>query len=361
MRNSGYEPMSGTETSLAPKDNAFLLGHEEAEKMFLTAWQKNSLHQAWLISGLKGIGKATFAYKVARFLLSADENRRDSYTSLDVAADSPVFRQISGGSQPDFKLLERGYLKTERQKIAKAIRDGNYMSEEELGELKKSGVIAVDDVRLINEFLAKKSANGCWRVVLIDSVDEMNTASANAILKILEEPPHKTLMLLVSHNPSRLLPTIRSRCAKLELKPLQDNIVASLLRRYRPEVSESEVKKITAIAGGSIGKAIDYADGNAAVYYDRICALAATGRNFAAADMLKFCDEAVETDKNYDLFKELLLKYLSDKVRAFQQIEAHAEAFDKATKIFAETDNLNLDKRLAVMNVMTSVCRECLG
>ena len=87
--------MSETETSLAPKDNAFLLGHEEAEKMLLTAWQKNSLHQAWLISGLKGIGKATFAYKVARFLLSADENRRDSYTSLDVAADSPVFRLMS--------------------------------------------------------------------------------------------------------------------------------------------------------------------------------------------------------------------------------------------------------------------------
>ena len=353
--------MSGTETSLAPKDNAFLLGHEEAERMFLTAWQKKSLHQAWLISGLKGIGKATFAYKAARFVLSADESKRESYTSLDVAPDSEVFRQISGGSQPDFKLLERGYLKTERQKIAKAVREGNYMSDEELGELKKSSVIAVDDVRQINEFLAKKSANGRWRVVLIDSADEMNTASANAILKILEEPPHKTLMLLVSHNPARLLPTIRSRCAKLALKPLRDNVVASLLRRYRPETGEKEVQKIAALAEGSIGKAIDYVDGNAAAVYEKNKNLAAQGHCFAVADMLKFCHETVDSDRDYELFKELVLKYLAEEVKALRHIEENTTAFDKAVRIVTETDTLNLDKKQAVMNVMVMICRECQG
>ena len=351
--------MEETETSFAPKDNAFLLGHETAEKLFLSAWKQNSLHQSWLISGAKGIGKATFAYKAARFVLSADDGQRDGYVSLDVVPDSDVFRQVSSGSHPDFKLLERGYLKTERQKIAKAVREGNYMSEEELGELKKSSVITVDDVRQINEFLAKKSAGGRWRVVLIDSVDEMNTASANAILKILEEPPHKTLMLLVSHNPNRLLPTIRSRCAKLILKPLQDSVVASLLRRYRPNLSETEIKKLSAMAGGSIGKAIDYADGNAAEYYERISALAASGKNFATADMLKFCDEAA--DKSYELFKELVLKYLSRRARSLQHIDKNAEFFEKASRIFLETDSLNLDRHLAVMNVMTMICREKQG
>ena len=349
--------MSEEEISFAPKDNPYLVGHEWAEKMFLEAWKKNSLHQAWLISGLKGIGKATFAYKLSRFLLFADENKKESYNSLDVPMDNEVFKQISKGSQPDFKLLERGYLKTEKQKIIKAIKDGNYMSDEELGELKKSSVIAVDDVRGVNEFLAKKSADGKWRIVLIDSVDEMNNASANAILKILEEPPLKTLMLLVSHNPARLLPTIRSRCAKLELKPLQDNQVASLIRRYRSETKEEEIKKTVAIAGGSIGKAIAYIDGQAVEFYDSIYALATSGKNFKTADMLKFCDMAAETEENYELFKELVLKFLSEQAKAQNKIEESSNMFDKATHVFLETEALNLDKKLAVMNIMTAICK----
>lgn len=349
--------MAEPETSFMPKDNSYLLGHEDMEKMFLDAWKNNSLHQAWLISGPKGIGKATFAYKVARFLLDADETRKDSYASLDVSPDSQTFKQICSGSHPDFKLLERGYLKTERQKIVKAIKDGAYLSNDELNELKKSSVIAVDDVRTVNEFLSKKSANDRWRVVLVDSVDEMNASSANAILKILEEPPHKTLMLLVSHNPSRLLPTIRSRCAKLELKPLQDGIVASLLRRYRSETSEDIVKKTTAIAGGSIGKAIAYVDGNAAAYYERIYALATSGKNFKTADMLKFCDDVSASEEEYALFKELVLKFLSEQARSMNKVEESAEAFDKTIRTFLETESLNLDKRQAVMNIMVGICR----
>lgn len=349
--------MADEEISFAPKDNPYLLGHEEAEELFLNAWKNNSLHQSWLISGLKGIGKATFAYKVARFLLFADENTRDKYTSLDVSVDNEVFKQISNDSNPDFKLIERGYLKSEKQKIIKAIKDGNYMSDDELGELKKSSVISVDDVRTVNEFLAKKSANGKWRVVLIDSADEMNTASANALLKILEEPPHKALMLLISHNPSRLLPTIRSRCAKLELKPLADNVVASLIRRYRPETKEDKLKKTVAIAGGSIGKALDYIDGDAVEFYDNIYALATSGKKFKTTEMLKFCDMATGDDKNYELFKELVLKFLSEQAKAQNKIEASAEMFDKASRMFLETEALNLDKKLTVMNIMTGICK----
>ena len=348
---------NGAEVSLDPKNNSYLLGHEDIEKIFLDAWKNKTLHQAWLISGPKGIGKATFAYKLARFLLNSDREKADTYTSLDVSPDSQVFKQVSNGSNPDFKLLERGYLKTERQKIVKAIKDGNYMSEEELGELKKSSVITVDDVRTVNEFLSKRSADGKWRVVLVDSVDEMNTNSANAILKILEEPPVKTIMLLISHNPARLLPTIRSRCAKLELKPLNDNIVSSLLRRYRPNVSEDVIKKTVAIAGGSIGKAISYIDGNAVRFYEKIYALATAGKKFKTEDMLKFCDEATSTEENYDLFKELILKFLSEQAKSMNKIEETADAFDKVTKTFLETESLNLDKRQAVMCIMVKICR----
>ena len=344
-------------TSIEPRDNPYLIGHEATEKLFLSAWQNNMMHQAWLISGPKGIGKATLAYKIARFLLSADECKKNEYTSIDVSPENIVFRQISKGAHPDFKLLERSFLKTEKQKIIKAIKDGNYLTDEELGDLKKSAVISVDDVRTIHEFLSKKSADGHWRVVLVDSADEMNTASANALLKVLEEPPYKTLMLLISHNPSRLLPTIKSRCAKLDLPPLSDACVASLLRRYRPELSEDMIKKTTAISGGSIGKAIAYVDGGAVRLYDQIYGLATSGKNFRTAEMLKFCDQVTSTEESYELFKELILKFLSEQVRALNNIEESSEAFERVCKIFSETEGLNLDKRQAVMNIMVMVCR----
>ena len=232
------------ESIVSPKNNPYLIGHREAEQMFLTAWQNNSLHNSWLISGIEGIGKATLAYKFARFLLSADESRKFEYTSLDVSPDSTVFRLISQNSHPDLKIIERDYTETDRKKILKSIKDGEKMSDEELKSLKKSAFIRVDDVRTINEFMSKRSSNDGWRIVIIDSIDDMNPSSANAVLKILEEPPHKALMLLISHNPNRLLPTIKSRCAKLDLKPLSDSDLASLLRRYRPELPETKVKRI---------------------------------------------------------------------------------------------------------------------
>ena len=349
--------MSEIESSFEPRHNGYIIGHEDVEKMFFDAWKNNSLHQAWLISGIKGIGKATFAYRLARFLLNLEDDKINNYTSLDVSPDSQTFKQVSNGSHPDFKLLERGYLKTERQKIVKAIKDGSYLNNEELAELKKSSVITVDDVRTVNEFLSKKSADGRWRIVLVDSVDDMNTSSANAILKILEEPPHKTIMLLISHNPARLLPTIRSRCAKLELKPLKEGVVASLLRRYRPNIKEDLIKKTVAMAGGSIGKAIAYVDNDAVQLYEKIYALATSGKNFKTADMLKFCDEVSSTEENYELFKELICKFLSEQARSLNKIEETTQMFDKVTHTFVETESLNIDKRHAIMNIMVAICR----
>ncbi|MBR4106556.1 MAG: DNA polymerase III subunit delta' [Alphaproteobacteria bacterium] len=342
--------------NIAPKDNTYLLGHEEQEKFILNAWREHKLHQSLLISGPKGIGKATFAYRIARFLLQADESKSSNYKSLEVAADDKTFRQVSSGAHPDFKVVERGYIKTDRQKIYKAVQSGNYMTEDELDNLKKSTEIVVDDVREVNDFLAKSSADGNWRIVLVDSADEMNRASANALLKILEEPPHKTLMLLIAHNPARLLPTIRSRCAKLELKPLKDNQVASLLRRYRAELSEAEIKKISAMAEGSIGKAMIYADGGAVDFYEKMGALIGQGSNFRTGDMLKFCDMAAKDD-NYDLFKEMVIKFLTEQVRGGRNVEQYADLFGRAVQSFREAESLNMDKKQVVTNIMVALAR----
>ena len=148
---------------LSPKDNSYLIGHEDAERLFLRTWQNNSMHNSWLISGIEGIGKATLAYRFARFLLSADNTRKDSYTSLDVSPASPVSKLVSNNSHPDLKIIERDYTDTDKKKILKAIKDGEQLSSGEMKELKKSAFIRVDDVRTINEFLSKRSSNDGWR------------------------------------------------------------------------------------------------------------------------------------------------------------------------------------------------------
>lgn len=349
---------AGIPENPTPRDNCYLLGHEEAEQLFLGAWQKGALHNSWLISGIKGVGKATLAYRLARFILSSGGKDKAACTSLEVSPDSPAAKQMSSGSHPDFKVLERDYTDTERKKILKAIKDGEQLSAEELKDMKKSAFIRVDDVRGINEFLSKRSSQDGWRIVLVDSVDDMNAASANAILKILEEPPHQTLMLLISHNPGKLLPTIRSRCAKLELKPLSDGHVASLLRRYRSELSESEIKKVASISSGSIGKALNYVDNQAVRRYDNLCKIVSSGKNFKTADVIEFCADAVANEDSYYLTQELLLKFLSETVKTAANPAGIGAAWENAVKTFSETDGLNMDKRQALMNIIVNICKQ---
>ena len=239
----------------SPQNNNYLLGQEEAENTFLQAWKNNTLHHAWILSGEKGIGKATLAYRIARFLLCTDSNKKQQYTSLNISPDNPIFQQVANDSHPDLMVLERDYTETDKRKIISAIRKGEAMDDEELSNLKKSAFIRVDDVRKVNDFLAKTSFNDGWRVVIIDSADDMNKSAANALLKILEEPPAKTILLLISHNSGMLLPTICSRCAKLPLKILTVGEVGSLLRRYRSELSEAMIARLVEMSGGSIGKA----------------------------------------------------------------------------------------------------------
>ncbi len=346
------------ETYITPRTNPFLLGHEEAEKFLLEAWKNNSLHNSWLFSGIEGIGKATLAYKFARFLLSADQTKKEQYTSLNVTPDDKVFKLVANNSHPDLKIIERDYTDTDRKKILKAIKDGEQLSDEELQGLKRSAFIRVDDVRTINEFLSKRSSQDGWRVVIVDSIDDMNASSANAILKILEEPPHKTVLMLISHNPNRLLPTIKSRCAKLNLKPLSDANLASLLRRYRPEMKENEIKELTAICSGSIGKALNYADNNALARYHELEKLIMSGNAFKLSELLNFCDRAVADEDSYELAKSLLLKIIRSLITDRpEKIEEISASWDETLKTFNETESLNLDKKQALITIISNLCK----
>ncbi|MBO6290543.1 MAG: DNA polymerase III subunit delta' [Alphaproteobacteria bacterium] len=347
----------GTDTNILPQNNSFLIGQLEAEAVFLRAWKNDSLHHAWILSGPMGVGKATLAYRIARFLLWADENKKEQYSSLDVPENSDIFQQIACGSYPDLMVLERDYIETDRKKIISAIRKGEAMSEDELAGLKKSAYIRVDDVRKVTEFLSKTSFNDNWRIIILDSADDMNRSASNALLKILEEPPSKTILLLISHNPSLLLPTIRSRCAKLPLHVLQNNEVASLLRRYRPELDEQDVNALSNISEGSIGKALIYADTNAVSIYERLCGLLYAKRNMSILKLSDFCTEMAKDAQKFDILQELIVKLLKENMCSCADKEELYACFNETRQMFADCTSVNMDKKMMLITLLTEISK----
>jgi DNA polymerase-3 subunit delta' len=227
---------------LPPRENPDLLAQGEAEKEFLDSWQSGRLSHAWMLCGPKGVGKATLAYRIARFVLSGG-GEEDLFggppSSLAVGSEHPVFRQVSSLGHPDFLTITRRLDKSGK---------------------KLSQSISVDVARQIPGFLSLTPSAGEWRIVIIDAVDDMRREAANAILKILEEPPSQALLMLVCHQPSRLLPTIRSRCRRLTLQPLDRPVLEQLILRHHPEMDPGQVSSLAEMADGSIGRALGIVD-----------------------------------------------------------------------------------------------------
>src|SRR6185312_7653291 len=214
--------------------NPELLGQGAAEAELMTAFQSGRLPHAWLICGQGGIGKATLAFRFARYLFAGAR----SGSSMATDENDPVFRRVAASGHADLLTVERQF-------------------DEDKGRYKME--IAVDDVRKIAPFLHLTAAEGGWRIVVLDGADGMNRAGQNAVLKILEEPPKGALLLLLTERPSALLPTIRSRCRLLTLPPLEDAIVDRMLARHHPDLDAATRAGLLQVAGGSIGRALDIA------------------------------------------------------------------------------------------------------
>ncbi len=336
-----------------PAENSYFIGHDDEVKMFLNAYNSGNLHHGWLITGDEGIGKATLAYKIARFLLSAEDGKK--YLSLDIDTNSSVFAQVIQKSHPDFKVLERDFTETDKKKLIKAINAGEEVDEEMKQGLKRSAVIKVEDVREVVSFLMKKSFNDNWRVVIVDSTDDLNTSSANALLKVLEEPPLKSILLLISHNPGRLLPTIRSRCAKLALKPLKTEEVASLLRRYLPELKEVEVQKLANLSGGSIGRAMRYAENDALEMYDKIQKVCYAGAKCDGEILLDLVNSASIDEDCWALFCELICRFVREVLPEAKEPREFYNAYEEMLKTLSDVERLNMDKKQAALKVLTGL------
>lgn len=238
---------AGDESLPEPRFNADFTGHKDIEPYILGLINNDNLPHALILGGPKGVGKSTFGYRLARGLLKkgiADPNQDSMFgddtpatlDSLYVAPDDPVFRKVASGGHPDFLGLERPM-------------------DERKGQLKNS--MDIDTVRKVAPFLRMTSSEGGWRVVIINDADTMTRSAQNAILKILEEPPAHTLLILICHRVGALIPTIRSRCRLVTFNPLDTKTVVELLRQQYPQEPAADLTSIAAMAEGSIGRAVD--------------------------------------------------------------------------------------------------------
>lgn len=236
-----------------PRETSVLFGQDAAQAEFLAAAAAGRLHHAWLLTGPRGVGKATLAWRIARALVAGGP-----LTRLDMPPEAPTFRELATLAAPRVFLCRRPWDdKTERLRTA----------------------ITVDEVRALKDFFQLSAADGGRRVAIVDAADELNASAANALLKVLEEPPSAAVLLLVCHRPAGLLPTIRSRCRELRLAPLGADDLGSALAaagagtEAGAEIAESAA--LATLAGGSVGAALRLAAEDGVERYDAIAGLLA--------------------------------------------------------------------------------------
>lgn len=249
------DSVAGNVDAPHPRETGRLFGHEEAEQALLAAYRSGRIPHAFLIGGPQGIGKATLAYRMARFVLAHPDPLSpevQSAADLSVPPDNPAARRIVARAHPDLLTLERGL--------------------NESGKPRRT--IAVDDVRRSVTFFGSTAGEGGWRVAIVDSVDELNAEGENALLKILEEPPMRSLLLLISHSPGSVRATLRSRCRRLTLRPVSDDeVVAATANALNRDPQEEEIRTAARLAEGSVARAVSFLDGDTLALHQQVVAL----------------------------------------------------------------------------------------
>ena len=327
----------------APRETVDLFGHDAAEAALLDAYKSGRIAHAWLIGGPPGIGKATLAFRFARFVLAHPDPRAvevQAATTLSVDPDHVVARRIAAQAQGDLRLLGR-------------------VVNEQTGKLYTN--IRVDDVRRMVTFFGGTAGEGGWRVVIVDAVDDLAREGANALLKVLEEPPARTLLLLISHSPGRELATIRSRCRRLLLRPLaQDDVVRALAAATGRDAEEAELSEAAAAAAGSVSRALALLDGPALALRQRVLDAIGQLPNPDPRALHALADALAGTDPQVlATFMDLVNGWLSQRLGRGEGdarvLARTAEVWDKVNRTARDVDAYNLERKPFVFSVFTEL------
>jgi DNA polymerase-3 subunit delta' len=318
-------------------ETAALIGHERAQATLAEAWSSGRMAHAWLMSGPPGIGKATVAWRFARLVLSGSAAADGD---IETDPENPDVRRLIAGAHPDCRLVRRSYTKRSPYRFRTEI--------------------SVDDVREAGTFLHHTAAASAWRCLIVDAADEMNINAQNALLKVLEEPPARTLILLVAHAPSRLLPTIRSRCRALPLRPLSDSQVGEVLARFDAALSAEELAVISDIAGGAPGRALDLAQAGGIELYHALDALVSRLPEIDHDALHETSDRfgPASGEPAYRTFLEILNWWLLRRIRdgattggaSRTGLEPWLAAWEKVRELAERADSVNLDRKQVVLN-----------
>ena len=295
-----------------PRNTVRLIGQAAAEAAFLTAYNAGRLHHGWIITGPRGVGKATLAWRIARFLLATPDSDGGMFAppppqTLDIPDGTPIARRMAALSEPRLTLLRRPWDdKAERLKAD----------------------ITVDEVRKLKSYFTLSAADGGQRVAIIDAVDEMTVSAANALLKLLEEPPAKVTLLLISHQPARLLPTIRSRCRELRLMPLSPGDLSDALTQAGGEVAPEDRTALAELAGGSVGEAFQMTNLEGLKLYGALIRVLATLPRLDRHMALALAEAGAKkgAEAQFDLIVTLIDLFLARLARAGTLLQLPPEA-----------------------------------
>lgn len=357
-----------TTTRLAPRANPALFALEPLAASLAEGWAQDRLHHAWLITGPAGIGKATLAFRFARFLLSNPAKPGAGLfggppdpPDLALDPDHPVFRRVAAGSHPDLLVIER-------------------LMDEKRGRQKSA--VGVDQIRQVADFMHLTPAEGGWRIVIIDPVDDLNVNASNALLKVLEEPPPRALLLLTSHAPGGLLPTIRSRCRLLRAAALPDAMVERILLEQGAEIDPGDRTGLIRLAEGSAGRAFDLLEqGGLSFFRDMLAILtrpapANLAAQHALADKLSKAGAEAAFETFFRLWEWWLRRTIDRVARGgtgpeilpgeaelMQRLAAGLglagllDVWEKSRLSFARAEGLALDKKQVILSTFALVSR----
>jgi len=322
-----------------PRETMSLFGHRDAELNLLNAYRSGRIPHAWLIGGAQGIGKATLAYRLARFVLAnSDPNAPvvQKATTLTVDSDHQVAHRIAAQAQCDLLVLER-------------------VINEQTGKLYT--VIRVDDVRRSVSFFGSTAGEGGWRIAIVDAMDDMQREGANALLKVLEEPPRRTLLILVSHAPGRELPTVRSRCRRLLLRPLgAADVSRAIAAATGLSPQDSKVMAAAAASDGSVGRALRFLDGPALALRQRVLDLFAQlpdpdPRALHALGDALGGSEPQTLHAFMDLVNGWLSARLDDDTKLPSRIARVAQTWEKVNRAARDVETYNLERKPLIFSV----------